>query len=740
MTRLLCTLLLLASALASLPTSALAQGTPTQRFALVVGANKGGSDRVTLRYAIKDAQSFGAVLEELGGVQQKQLLFLKEPSPYTLDVALDDIAAKLPRPEQARSELIFYYSGHSDEVGLLLGGEHFSYERLRARLAALPVDVRVVILDSCASGNLTRAKGGRRMPAFLSDASTHVKGHAFLTSSAEDEAAQESDRLGGSFFTHYLISGMRGAADTTGDRRVTLNEAYQFAFQETLSRTEHTLGGAQHAAYDINLSGHGDLVLTEYSKGVAVLTIDADVSGHLYIRGERGQLIAELEKQPGRTVELGLPAADYQIQLRAQERAQRANLVLKRGQNARLTASMFSDAGIERTTMRGDQHAALASERASPKTSIPIGVDLLPWIGTSSIWPDAQRRFSFNILGGVSGGITGFELAGLLNITSGAMRGVQLAGLTNVVDARAQGIQLAGVANLTRAGVRAAQLAPLNLAMGDVVGAQVGAFNLTAHTLRGLQLGAINVQALRQPGVGLQLGAVNHSGYMRGLQLGAINHAFNASGAQLGAINILHRNPGGILQLGAINIATRPVTGFSLGVINISPASSASLGIINVHWEQPWQPTAWASSEGGVQAGVRHGGDHTYNIYHVGAQALARDNQQARSALYTFGATWGLRRAWSERLGGQADLGMHWLFATPRDIGDSNVLYKARLGASRKVLDWATLYGGPSFNLQLLQNPNGPRLDPMGSREIATRSQDIALLMWPGLYLGVDLL
>jgi len=45
--------------------------------------------------------------------------------------------------------------------------------------------------------------------------------------------------------------GLRGAADASGDGRVTLGESYQFAFQETLAQTTTTQGGAQHPAYDI---------------------------------------------------------------------------------------------------------------------------------------------------------------------------------------------------------------------------------------------------------------------------------------------------------------------------------------------------------------------------------------------------------------------------------------------------------------------------------------------------------
>ena len=51
-----------------------------------------------------------------------------------------------------------------------------------------------------------------------------------ITSSAAREAALESAEIEASFFSHHLISGLRGAADTSGDGLVTLAEAYQYAF------------------------------------------------------------------------------------------------------------------------------------------------------------------------------------------------------------------------------------------------------------------------------------------------------------------------------------------------------------------------------------------------------------------------------------------------------------------------------------------------------------------------------
>src|SRR5690606_7938624 len=140
----------------------------------------------------------------------------------------------------ARTEALVYYSGHADEKGLLLGTQGVDYRVFRDRMNALGADVRIAVVDACASGALTRMKGGRPVPAFMVDKSAHSQGYAFLTSSSGSEVAQESDRIRGSFFTHALNTGLRGAADASRDGRVTLHEAYQFAYHETLERTAST--------------------------------------------------------------------------------------------------------------------------------------------------------------------------------------------------------------------------------------------------------------------------------------------------------------------------------------------------------------------------------------------------------------------------------------------------------------------------------------------------------------------
>ena len=165
--------------LAALPGDGLAA--TVQRFALVVGANQGGSDRPVLQYAVSDAERFSRVLVELGGVSSSSAILLKQPSLRQLEAALDDLRARVTEGQRAageggRTEVLLYYSGHADEKGLLLGEDRYSYRSLRDRLDEVPADVRIAVLDACSSGAITRLKGGRLQQPFLVDESARHAG------------------------------------------------------------------------------------------------------------------------------------------------------------------------------------------------------------------------------------------------------------------------------------------------------------------------------------------------------------------------------------------------------------------------------------------------------------------------------------------------------------------------------------------------------------------------------------
>jgi len=334
--------------------------TAVRRLVLVAAANRGGEDRPLLKYALTDAERFSQVMQALGGVEPEDVVLLKQPRVGELDAALETLTSRVAVARRSaraggavRTEVFFYYSGHADEKGLLLGNDRLSYGTLRERLESVPADVRIAVLDACASGAVTRPKGGKVRNPFTIDQSSDMRGQAFLTSSSADESAQESDRLGGSFFTHYLLSGMRGAADVSGDGRVTLNEAYQFAFNETLSRTVGTRGGPQHPVYDITMSGTGDVIVTDLRQTTAGFMVAAPVDGRFYVLDDRKRLVLEFYKPAGRTVDIGIEPGIYDVRFEKEPKALRARLEVKEGPHQTIDLSGFGAASLEFTRLRG---------------------------------------------------------------------------------------------------------------------------------------------------------------------------------------------------------------------------------------------------------------------------------------------------------------------------------------------------------------------------------------------------
>lgn len=305
---------------AALPTSAApvadaSTTTPLRRFALVIGSNNGGSLREKLRYAGHDAATIADVLRQLGGVSPVDLSLLSEPDTRDVDRAFDELSARArsERKRGQRVELVVYYSGHADESGILVGGAHYEYARLRQRIRDVPADVHIAIVDSCASGSFTRMKGGTKLPPFLRDSSNQVQGFAFLSSSSATEDAQESDRIGASFFTYFFVAGLRGAADRNHDGKITLSEAYQFSYEQTLGRTQNTAHGPQHPAYDMQLSGTGEMVITDLRSTESALLLPAALRGRITIVDKSGRVAVELTKEAGEPLSLALPNETYSV-------------------------------------------------------------------------------------------------------------------------------------------------------------------------------------------------------------------------------------------------------------------------------------------------------------------------------------------------------------------------------------------------------------------------------------------
>lgn len=288
-----------------------------RRVAVVIGANAGLPGETPLRYAEADAERIARILRDLGGFGAADVLLLTRTDADEVRRALIAVNARL-RAE--RNALLFvYFSGHGDAESLHLAETRFDMGELRELLAGSPARTRVLVVDACRSGAVTRVKGGRPGPAFAIDFEAgNVEGMAILTSSAAGEDSQESDDLGASIFTHFLASALQGAADRDGDGGVTLAEAFAYAADRTLAASAATLAGPQHPTYRFELGGRDDLVLTRPGDATRLGLVTFPPGSYLVHQGgAEGPMVAEvIADQPRR---LALPPGVYHVTRRARD-------------------------------------------------------------------------------------------------------------------------------------------------------------------------------------------------------------------------------------------------------------------------------------------------------------------------------------------------------------------------------------------------------------------------------------
>jgi len=585
-----------------------------RRYLLSAGANNGGRERVLLRYAVTDAKAFAAVLTDMGGVDMSNAFILSNPSSRELLRGISNLnrmiaESKAAEPE-VRNEVFVYYSGHADIDGLKLGSETLSWSDFRNAVNTLDADVRVAVLDACGSGAITRTKGGISRPAFLSDASSNMKGYAFLTSSNENEASQESDRIRGSYFTHALLNGMRGAADLTGDGKVTINEAYQYAFNETLQSTQNTSAGTQHPSRDMNLAGTGDIVMTDLRETSAILSLSADIEGRFFIRDENGHLFAELRKMRGRAIDLGISPGKYTVQMEAPSRRWMANnVIITEGAKTTLTMNdMAVMPGRERTVRRGndvdgedgnddDEYEEYSEydEEADGDDDSPTTAPAADLRGAEAQAATAPPPSSDSTAQAAETAADTVERYTPYSINANFL-GLSLAvGKGSDIEffpaARGTGTVQGGIVNLANR---------LDLL-------QAGVVNIANEV--GYVQGGLLVNIAKEVGY-VQSGVINVATTAERLQLGTVNAAM-AANLQIGVTNIA--NTSEKLQLGTVNVSN--TANRQIGVVNIARHSDKTpVGIISIVGNGIYDLSTYADVTGDFCMSLRTGTPWLYNL------------------------------------------------------------------------------------------------------------------------------
>jgi hypothetical protein len=229
----------------------------SSRSALIVASDTYQDPQLAqLRAPGRDAEELAAVLGD-PAIGDFEVKVSRNAHHYEVRVALEDFFADRS-PEDV---LLLHFSCHGikDEAGrLFFAAADTQKDRLNA--TAIAADYvndllnrarsrRVVLLlDCCFSGAFTRGMLARSDPTLDVAERLHGRGRAVLTASGALEYAWEGDeltRLGEpSIFTSAVVQGLRmGEADRDGDQQVSVDELYDFVYEQVRRRTPNQTPG-----------------------------------------------------------------------------------------------------------------------------------------------------------------------------------------------------------------------------------------------------------------------------------------------------------------------------------------------------------------------------------------------------------------------------------------------------------------------------------------------------------------
>lgn len=158
------------------------------------------------------------------------------PEPPTRDNILVTLKAMADATEPD-DLLLFYYSGHSDEVDgesylvtrngrlLVLSDTAVRVSRIKEIMDEAPARAKVIVLDACHSGADIGGKGPKPMSdEFIRRIFEEAEGLAILASCKQGQLSYEWRAQEQSAFTHFLLEAWTGQADREEKGFVTVQD------------------------------------------------------------------------------------------------------------------------------------------------------------------------------------------------------------------------------------------------------------------------------------------------------------------------------------------------------------------------------------------------------------------------------------------------------------------------------------------------------------------------------------
>ena len=227
-------------------------------YAVIVGISRyrNLADKDQLHFAERDAQSiFTALISPEGGNFRVENVHLLTGDKATLAAVRREIGTWLPSVVKDADRVLIYFAGHGfmyqgkgylapydiepdpkripatgypmDELGSVIGG------KIKAKS-------KILLTDACHSGAITPAtpEDTENLNNRLGDLSKSL--FSLTASRAREQSFENADLKGGhGVFTYYVVEGMEGAADTSGDGVVTADELAEYVHTQVREYTSN---------------------------------------------------------------------------------------------------------------------------------------------------------------------------------------------------------------------------------------------------------------------------------------------------------------------------------------------------------------------------------------------------------------------------------------------------------------------------------------------------------------------
>ncbi len=210
-------------------------------WALAVGVAEYENPNIqTLKYPDNDAfKMFAFWMSQQGGSLDDDHARVIVDDAATKKMVLNDMNALFSKAG-IDDMAIFFFSGHGLAGAFLThdydGAElQLRHREINAVMSKCIARHKLIIADACFAGSYIASKGvpikpeaGTMSDRFYSEIQKSETGTAYFLSCSPDEESLEVNTFHDSVFTHFVLKGLKGAANTNGDKIITLQELYNY--------------------------------------------------------------------------------------------------------------------------------------------------------------------------------------------------------------------------------------------------------------------------------------------------------------------------------------------------------------------------------------------------------------------------------------------------------------------------------------------------------------------------------